>query len=96
MGYLPTEETMMLADTTPKIALGRITKKEKPMRFVLRLPKSLHAELQEVAAREGTSLNTMVVILIGSGLLRRNYELEQSESQVELAAAWKNLSKRRR
>ncbi len=37
-------------------------------RFVARLPRSLHARLQEVAADEGTSLNQVVVMLLSEGV----------------------------
>lgn len=40
-------------------------------KWVQRVPKSLHARLVAKAAKEGVSLNTMVVSLIAEGLGRR-------------------------
>lgn len=37
-------------------------------RFVVRLPKSLHARLAQRAQREGVSMNTLVVTLLAEGL----------------------------
>jgi antitoxin HicB len=34
-------------------------------RFVVRIPKSLHQELVEMAEREGVSLNTLVNVALG-------------------------------
>jgi predicted RNase H-like HicB family nuclease len=42
-----------------------------PVKFVQRLPKSLHAQLLRVAASEGTSVNTLVTVLVAEGLSRR-------------------------
>jgi antitoxin HicB len=42
----------------------------EPVKFVLRLPKSLHAQLLRAAASEGTSLNTFVTLLLAQGLSR--------------------------
>jgi predicted RNase H-like HicB family nuclease len=36
-------------------------------KFVIRLPRSLHRDLSERAKREGVSLNTWVVTLLGQG-----------------------------
>ncbi len=41
-------------------------------RFVARLPRSLHARLQELASEEGTSLNQVVVMLLSEGVAGRN------------------------
>jgi antitoxin HicB len=43
----------------------------QPVKFVQRLPKSLHAQLLRAAASEGTSLNTFVTLLVAEGLSRR-------------------------
>jgi len=43
----------------------------KPVKFVQRLPRSLHASLQARAKAEGVSLNTLVLALIAEGLGRR-------------------------
>jgi antitoxin HicB len=43
----------------------------EPVRFVRRLPKALHAQLLRAAAGEGTSLNTLVTLLVAEGLSRR-------------------------
>jgi antitoxin HicB len=40
-------------------------------KFLLRLPKSLHARLQEVAEVEGTSLNQLVVALLAGSVAER-------------------------
>jgi antitoxin HicB len=42
----------------------------KPVKFVQRLPRSLHASLQARARIEGVSLNTLVLTLIAEGLGR--------------------------
>ncbi len=42
----------------------------KPVKFVQRLPRSLHASLQARARAEGVSLNTLVITLIAEGLGR--------------------------
>jgi antitoxin HicB len=46
----------------------------------LRLPKSLHARLSEMARRENTSLNTLIVSLVSEGYGRK-------EAVVDLSAA---------
>lgn len=43
----------------------------KPVKFVQRLPRSLHASLQAKAKAEGVSINTLVLALIAEGLGRR-------------------------
>jgi predicted RNase H-like HicB family nuclease len=43
----------------------------KPVKFVQRLPRSLHASLQARAKAEGVSINTLVLALIAEGLGRR-------------------------
>ena len=43
----------------------------KPVKFVQRLPRSLHALLQARAKAEGVSINTLVLALIAEGLGRR-------------------------
>jgi len=40
----------------------------KPVKFVQRLPRSLHASLQARARVEGVSINTLVLALIAEGL----------------------------
>lgn len=42
----------------------------KPVKFVQRLPRSLHASLQARARVEGVSINTLVLALIAEGLGR--------------------------
>jgi antitoxin HicB len=42
----------------------------KPVKFVQRLPRSLHASLQARARAEGVSINTLVLVLIAEGLGR--------------------------
>lgn len=42
-----------------------------PVRFVQRLPRSLHAALKKVAANDGVSLNTMATVLIAEGVGKR-------------------------
>ena len=42
----------------------------KPVKFVQRLPRSLHASLQARARAEGVSINTLVLALIAEGLGR--------------------------
>lgn len=42
----------------------------KPVKFVQRLPRSLHASLQARAKAEGVSINTLVLALIAEGLGR--------------------------
>lgn len=42
----------------------------KPVKFVQRLPRSLHASLQTRARAEGVSINTLVLALIAEGLGR--------------------------
>ena len=44
----------------------------KPVKFVQRLPRSLHTTLQARARAEGVSLNTLVLTLIAEGLGRRD------------------------
>lgn len=42
----------------------------KPVKFVQRLPRSLHTSLQARARAEGVSINTLVLALIAEGLGR--------------------------
>jgi len=53
----------------------------RPVKFVQRLPRSLHASLQARARAEGVSLNTLVLTLIAEGLGRyegnKNVELKK-------------------
>ncbi len=39
-----------------------------PVRFVQRLPRSLHAALKAVAQRDGVSMNTMATVFIAEGI----------------------------
>lgn len=39
-----------------------------PVRFVQRLPRSVHAALKALAARDGVSMNTMATVLIAEGI----------------------------
>ena len=43
-----------------------------PVRMMQRLPRSLHAELVARARAEGTSLNTLVTMMLAEGLGQRN------------------------
>jgi hypothetical protein len=52
----------LIADARGKFGLvGGATPKHKSGRFVVRLPQSLHAALEDEAKREGVSLNQLVV-----------------------------------
>lgn len=42
-----------------------------PVRFVQRLPRSLHAALKVHAVRDGVSMNTMATVLIAEGVGKR-------------------------
>ena len=42
-----------------------------PVRFVQRLPRSLHAALKAAASRDGVSMNTMATVLIAEGVGKR-------------------------
>lgn len=44
-----------------------------PVRLMQRLPRSLHANLVARAKAEGTSLNTLVTMLLAEGLGRREH-----------------------
>ncbi|HLA35916.1 MAG TPA: type II toxin-antitoxin system HicB family antitoxin [Rhodocyclaceae bacterium] len=44
-----------------------------PVRLMQRLPRSLHANLVARARSEGTSLNTLVTMLLAEGLGRREH-----------------------
>jgi len=48
----------------------RYNEEGKPVKFVQRLPRSLHISLQARAKSEGVSLNTLVLTLIAEGLGR--------------------------
>jgi antitoxin HicB len=53
-------------------------------RFVVRIPKTLHRELVEMAEREGVSLNTFVNVALGKAIGRgKNLS---SDEELELAA----------
>lgn len=56
----------------------------KPVKFVQRLPRSLHASLQARAKAEGVSINTLVLALIAEGLGRR--ETKATKPPVKRAA----------
>ncbi len=59
----------LLAETRQRTGLvAGATPKEKSGRFVLRLPKSMHAALEHEAAHEGVSLNQLVVAKLGCQL----------------------------
>jgi antitoxin HicB len=45
----------------------------EPVRLMQRLPRSLHANLVARAKAEGTSLNTLVIMLLAEGLGRREH-----------------------
>ncbi|NEX23602.1 toxin-antitoxin system HicB family antitoxin [Thiorhodococcus mannitoliphagus] len=44
-----------------------------PVRFVQRLPRSVHAALKSLAASDGVSMNTMATVLIAEGIGARNH-----------------------
>lgn len=47
-------------------------------RFVVRIPKSMHRELVEMAEREGVSLNTLVNVALGKAIGQgRSSQLEE-------------------
>lgn len=52
-------------------------------RFVVRIPKSLHRELVEMAEREGVSLNTFVGVALGKAV----GQVRSSTSEKELGIA---------
>jgi len=52
-------------------------------RFVVRIPKSLHRELVELAEREGVSLNTFVGVALGKAV----GQVRSSRSEKELGVA---------
>lgn len=52
----------------------------KPVKFVQRLPRSLHATLQARAKAEGVSINTLVLMLISEGLGRREGAEDRREA----------------
>lgn len=56
----------------------------KPVKFVQRLPRSLHASLQARAKAEGVSLNTLVLMLIAEGLGR--HEAVTGSEKIRKAA----------
>jgi len=63
-------------------------------RFVVRLPRSLHARLQELADLEGTSLNQLVVSMLSQetgeqAVLRA---LDKVASRLRYATAWDQLT----
>lgn len=51
----------------PKPGVGH----DVPVKFVLRLPRSLHARLTSRASVEGVSLNSMVQVYVAEGLSRQ-------------------------
>lgn len=53
-------------------------------RFVVRIPKTLHRELVEMAEREGVSLNTFVNVALGKAIGRR--KKLSSDEELSLAA----------
>lgn len=53
----------------------------KPVKFVQRLPRSLHASLQARAKAEGVSINTLVLALIAEGLGRRETAVQNSPAK---------------
>ncbi len=57
--------------TIPKPTLHGQT--AEPVRLMQRLPRSLHARLTARAKSEGTSLNTLVTMLLAEGLGRRDH-----------------------
>ena len=55
-----------IADGRPIPVRGDVN--ASPVRFVQRLPRSVHAALKTLAARDGVSLNTMATVLIAEGI----------------------------
>ena len=68
----------------PIPAPTRYNEDGKPVKFVQRLPRSLHASLQARAKAEGVSLNTLVLALIAEGLGR--HEAFTSGEKIRKAA----------
>jgi predicted RNase H-like HicB family nuclease len=56
----------------------------KPVKFVQRLPRSLHASLQTRARAEGVSINTLVLALIAEGL-GRHERVTKGETEKKAA-----------
>lgn len=52
-----------------------LVEKEYSGRFVVRIPKSLHKRLSELAEKEGVSLNTLVVQFLAEGLGKKEVSL---------------------
>ncbi|MDP1607111.1 MAG: type II toxin-antitoxin system HicB family antitoxin [Rhodocyclaceae bacterium] len=44
-----------------------------PVRFVQRLPRSVHSALKALAASDGVSMNTMATVLIAEGIGARSH-----------------------
>lgn len=59
----------------------RYSEEGKPVKFVQRLPRSLHATLQARAKVEGVSLNTLVLTLIAEGLGRHEGSSKSNKQQ---------------
>jgi predicted HicB family RNase H-like nuclease len=58
----------LLADAINKFGLVEGATPKKSGRFVVRLPRSLHAALEREADREGVSLNQLVVAKLAAQL----------------------------
>ena len=64
-------------------------------RFVIRMPKSLHARLAQRARHEGVSMNTLIVSLLSEGLAKRDHlgaqatRDDQEAYLMEPPAGWK-------
>jgi antitoxin HicB len=76
------------------------TRSEASGRFVVRLPRSLHARLQESAEIEGTSLNQLVVAMLSERVVARELlsrvdsaleGLKHAEVGCPLLSAWPEL-----
>jgi predicted RNase H-like HicB family nuclease len=64
-------------------------------KFLLRLPKSLHARLQEVAAIDGTSLNQLVVALLAGKVAEHNVRREADSSYSQSGIAGPRVAEAR-
>ena len=74
----------------PRAALRSVAVTERQSysgRLLLRMPRTLHAELARAAEREGTSLNQLIVGLLSRSVGMQNAEPTPGESQTSLDGA---------
>ena len=55
----------------------------EPVRMMQRLPRSLHYRLVERAKAEGTSLNTLVTMLLAEGMGRREHRTQATSQKKQ-------------